>query len=68
MPFSVSFNAANAFATLSRLIDEIDGYLDDIKDLGGKILQSPWIKDGYKYLEFMDPLGNQVELITSIHK
>ena len=46
------------------LIDEIDGYLDDIRKLGGKVIKDSWFTETHQHIQLEDPDGNLLELMT----
>jgi len=44
------------------VIDEIDGYLEDIKNFNLEIITQPWNKNNFRYMTFRDPDGHIVNL------
>jgi predicted enzyme related to lactoylglutathione lyase len=52
--------------TLQFQIDEIDGYIDDLKKMGIKIVKDPWKTETHQYIHLNDPDGNLIVLMTEI--
>ena len=46
----------------SLVIDEIDGYLEDIKNFNLEIITQPWNENNFRYMTFRDPDGHIVNL------
>ena len=51
-------------ASLRFLIDDIDGYLDDIEKTDVFDLENSWLSDSYQHILLRDLHGNKVELMT----
>lgn len=49
---------------LQFIIDEIDGYINDIINDGGQIIKNLWTTKSHKHIIIKDPGGNIIELIT----
>ncbi len=50
--------------TLRFLIDEIDGYVEGLKEMGIKIVKDSWTTETHQHIYLNDPDGNLIELMT----
>lgn len=46
------------------LIDEIDGYIEGLKEMGIRIIKESWRTESYQHIQLNDPDGNLIELMT----
>ena len=52
--------------TISFLIDEIDGYLEGLRNLGISIINDSWKTKTHQNIQLIDPDGNLIILMTKI--
>ena len=59
-------NEATKNIIIRFLIDEIDGYIEELQEMGIKIVKESWTTETHKHIFLNDPDGNLIELMTEI--
>lgn len=52
-------------SSLRFVIDEIDGYIDGLKEMGIKIIKDSWTTETHQHILINDPDRNIIELMTA---